>query len=103
MRMLKSILWIAIFLLLLIASIQNYPSLSQTVTFRLNLLFIKFESYPIPIGAYFIIFFLIGFIIGMFSIVGIKVRGRLKKSKEKEAPKTTQSEKKEKESETQNL
>ena len=77
MNHLRVIVAILFILLVIIVVVQNYQAFSSTVTFRINLMFLNWESSPMSL--YFVA--VITFLIGVLSagIYGITERFRLKR------------------------
>ena len=77
MNHLRVIVAILFILLVIIVIVQNYQAFSSTVTFRINLMFLNWESSPMSL--YFVA--VITFLIGVLSagVYGITERFRLKR------------------------
>lgn len=77
MKYLKTMLVILFLLLVVIVAVQNYGALSTPVNFRINLIFLQYESSGIPLS----LVSIITFIVGMLStgLYGMTERFRLKK------------------------
>ena len=77
MNHLRMIVVILFILLVIIVAVQNYQAFSNTVTFRVNLIFLNWESYPMSMYFVAVITFLVGVLAA--GIYGITERFRLKK------------------------
>jgi len=77
MKYLKLIIVILFLLLVVILAVQNYAALSTPVSFRINLIFAKYESSGIPLSLVSVITFLIGML--STGLYGMIERFRFKK------------------------
>ena len=77
MNHLKAIVVILFILLVIVVAVQNYQAFSSTVTFKINLIFFKWESAGMSLYFVAIVTFLVGvFFTGFY---GITERFRLKR------------------------
>jgi len=74
MKVIKTIIFILFSSVLLIFILENFETLSQPLKFEFNLKFWSIKSYPLPLGFYFCIVFLAGFILGIADIVLRKLK-----------------------------
>lgn len=60
---------------------QNHEELSREVTFEFNLYFTKYRLIPIPLGAYLILFFILGYILSVILLFREKIKVMMEKRK----------------------
>ncbi|MCD6295878.1 MAG: LapA family protein [Deltaproteobacteria bacterium] len=77
MNHLRMIVVIFFILLVIIVAVQNYQAFSNTVTFRINLIFVDWESSAMSMYFVAVITFLVGILVA--GIYGITERFHLKK------------------------
>jgi uncharacterized integral membrane protein len=77
MNHLRMIVVVLFILLVIIVAVQNYQAFSNTVTFRVNLIFFNWESSPMSMYFVAVITFLVGILAAGF--YGITERFRLKR------------------------
>lgn len=81
--------------------LQNYQDLSRDISFEFGFYKLKFRSFPLPLGVYFILFFLFGYIIGV--LVTFRERIYAAREKYKANRITRQQEKQKKQEEKEDL
>ena len=77
MRHIRWIVVMIVLLLGLVAAVQNYEAMATPVKFRLDLIFLNYESPEMPLSFLAVISFLVGVILS--GIYGIAERFRLKR------------------------
>lgn len=77
MSYLKAIISAAVVALAIIFMIQNIGPLSQPLSIRLSLMFIKFESTPYPVYLIILLAFFVGLLLA--SVLGLADRYRMRK------------------------
>ncbi|MCP4682250.1 MAG: LapA family protein [Desulfobacterales bacterium] len=80
MKHLKAILVALFILFLFILAVQNFDGMATPVTFRINLIFIEYESSAIPLALVAVITFIIGLVfMGLYRISEtFRLRGQIK-------------------------
>ena len=81
MKWVKAVGGALILTLLLVFITQNLNVLNSELVFEFNLIFAKWRSYPLPVGAYLLIAFLLGYFFALVITLGerIKIRRRAKR------------------------
>lgn len=85
MKAIKALITGLLIALAVVFVVQNSHLMFQKITFRLNLLFVGFQTYPLPLYAYLLIAFLLGVLIAvsfyLLSYLGLQ-RSLKEKSRE---------------------
>lgn len=65
MKAVKAIVTGLLIVLAVVIVVQNGQLMFQKVTFRLNLIFLSFQTYPLPLYAHLLIVFLLGVLLAL--------------------------------------
>lgn len=81
MKALKIIIFILCACVLFIFILENFKTLSSPIKFEMDLKFWGVETYSLPLGFYFFIVFIVGFILGVLFMVLKRFKPKAKLSK----------------------